>query len=112
MKKILTILPLIMVLCIFQGCKNKKNNNIPRKHVYYTYYGLVDLDTVTDIQHWDNKKWYRVRYSEKDSFDFDGEWKYIYGPINNYYCPTDNSYIQTEPDNQGRIMVTDMYWLK
>lgn len=88
-----------MLSCFLQGC---------RKHVYHTYYGDIDIDTMTIAFHQYGKDFYRVRYSEKDSFNWDGEWKYISGPIIDYYCPDSNVYVEMFKDNDGNMIGNEM----
>ena len=87
-------------------------------HVYHTYYGVIDIDTMEVAYTRNGFDWYLVRSVEKDSFNWDGVWKYIYGPIKDYYCPANNQYEETFPDNHGNIIIKefDPYhqydWLK
>ena len=89
-----------------------------KQYVYHTYYGDIDIDTMEVAYTIDGFDWYLVRSVEKDSFNWNGEWKYIYGPIKDYYCPVNNLYEETFPDNQGNTIVKgiDPYhqydWLK
>lgn len=101
MKKLIYIIP-IMLLFITLGCSK-------RQHVFHTYYGDIDIDTM-EVGMWDedDNECYEVYYSDKDSFKMLGEWKYISGPIRKYYCPKNDTYFDTWPDNQGRIIVKDI----
>ena len=97
MKKIIPIIAI--VLLTMTGC---------REHVYHTYYGDIDIDTMEVAYTRDGFDWYLVRSAEKDSFNWNGEWKYIYGPIKDYYCPANNLYEETFPDNQGNTIITEI----
>ena len=107
MKKLLI---LFVVIVLLTACGEK--------HIVHTFYGDFDLDTMEVAYTRDSLDWYLVRCSEKDSFYWCGEWKYIHGPIKDYYCPDSNLYEESCPDNQGRITMSriDPYhqydWLK
>lgn len=64
-----------MVLCIFQGC---------RKHVYHTYYGDIDIDTI-EAHPWDEEgPVYKINVIERDTI---------------YYKPFDKTYYKVFPSN-------------
>lgn len=92
MKKLLFVIALITMVI---GC---------RRHIYHTYYGDIDIDTMTVIFYdlKDSLPCYQVGTSELDSIEkVPGIWGYIYGPIRYYYCPQKDVYYYTFPDNQG-----------
>lgn len=97
MKKILIVIPLIVSSCILQGC---------RKHVYHTYYGDIDIDTIKpSFQRYETgNNYYKVDSTAKDSFFWQNRWFYIKGPIITYFCPQDDVYEQYFPDNSGRMI--------
>lgn len=75
-----------------------------RQHVFHTYYGDIDTDTM-EIAFFDLKDslpCYLVHEMEMDSVEKSpGVWGYIYGPLRFYYCPQKDAYYHTFPDNQG-----------
>ena len=89
-----------------------------KKHVYHTYYGDIDTDTMTASFERDGNPWYLVRYAEKDSFLWDDEWMYMDGPVMNYYCPALDIYEEEFPDNHNNRIIVEidpyhnMDWLK
>ena len=107
MKKIMFI---IVLLLEFTAC---------RQHVYHTYYGDIDIDTmeVALIEIKDNQPCYRVFSKDIDSVEKAlGVWGYIYGPLKYYYCPAKDTYYRTFPDNQGNAVLrgydpyTELYY--
>ena len=99
MKKIIPIIAI--VLLAMASC---------RQHVYHTFYGEIDIDTMKvafyDIK--DSLPCYLVHVSDLDSVEKSpGVWGYIYGPLKYYYCPAKDTYYHTFPDNQGREVVSE-----
>ncbi len=88
---------ILLLLMLFVGCK--------RQHVFHTYYGDIDIDTMEialyDLK--DSLPCYIVKISNLDSIEkAPGIWGYIKGPLYYYYCPDKNTYYTSFPDNQGR----------
>ena len=93
------IIPIIVILLEITAC---------RQHIYHTYYGEIDIDTMEvalyDLK--DNLPCYLVYVSELDSAEkAPGVWGYIYGPLKYYYCPAKDTYYYTFPDNQGNAVL-------
>lgn len=106
MKKILTV---IAVVILMVGCNKKPVQKNLRKHIYYTYVGIVDMDTVQDVfADSIGDKYYRVEYLEKDSFYWQNKWFYEEGPIITYFCPKTKKYYRTFPDNNGDMIGVDI----
>ena len=88
------------------------------KHVFQTYYGKIDTDTMLVAFQRDGHDWYKVHCCAEDSFNWNGEWKHLKGPIIDFYCPDLDLYEEEFPDNQGKRIVVgiDPYtrndWLK
>ena len=87
---------LLLTILILAGCG--------RQHVYHTYYGDIDTDTMEvafyDIK--DSLPCYLVKTAPCDSVEILlGMWKLIEGPIKFFYCPTKNTYYYSFPDNEG-----------
>lgn len=75
MRKILIILPMIMLSCFLQGC---------RRHVYHTYYGDIDIDTMQACP-WDKEgSVYKIHVIQKDTI---------------YFKPFDKTYYKVFPTN-------------
>ncbi len=86
----------LFIIVLMAGCG--------RQHVYHTYYGDIDTDTMEvdffDIK--DSLPCYLIRTIEYDSTEvIPGEWRYIEGPVEFYYCPNKNTYYYSFPDNEG-----------
>ena len=77
-------------------------------HVFSTYYGDIDIDSMEIAFNRDGHAWYLVRQCDKDSFNWDGEWKYLDGPIKDFYCPDLDLYEEEFPDNHGRRIVAEI----
>ena len=45
-------LPVILLLLALLGCK--------RQHVYHTFYGTIDTDTLEAVENWEDSQWYPV----------------------------------------------------
>lgn len=88
-----------MLLLVMVGC---------REHVYHTYYGDIDIDTmeVAFYEIKDSLPCYLVHVSDLDSVEKSPRvWGYIYGPLKYYYCPAKDTYYHTFPDNQGNAVL-------
>lgn len=96
MKKLLFVISITLLI----GCK--------KQHVYQTFYGPIDIDTLkVEMVDDEGLPWYKVYTIEKDSFIWDGIVKYLPSPSVILYSPQTNKYYKTSPDNQGRITVSD-----
>ncbi len=102
MKKCFIVLGLVLLFTT-ACCRHEE-----RQHVFHTYYGDIDIDTMEISFNRDSHNWYLVRQCDKDSFNWDGEWKYLKGPIMDFYCPDLNIYEEEFPDNQGRRIVAEI----
>lgn len=87
-------------LYLWKGCDNRQ--------VIHTYYGDFDTDTMAVAYTRNGHDWYKVNYSEKDSFNWDGNIVYVKGPIVDYYCPSEDIYEETFPDNLGNIISVEV----
>lgn len=86
---------------------NAKNLDVSedRIHRYHTYYGDIDVDTMTIEGYIDSLyPYYKVKVLDKDSFILKGDMKYIDGPIEYFYCPAKDRYYATFPDKYGNIV--------
>lgn len=96
MKKLVYI---ISVLVLF-GCCPKIDNKrqVGRKHVYSTYYGDFDIDTLK-VSLWteENYPCYRIKVIEKDSIILGDVVKYLPCPQEILYCPKKDCYYKLEP---------------
>jgi len=86
----------LFIIVLMAGCG--------RQHVYHTYYGDIDIDTMEvafyDIK--DSLPCYLIRTLEYDSVEIvPGEWGIIKGPVELFYCPDKITYYYSFPDNQG-----------
>ena len=70
MKELIYILFTILLVI---GCGHSKPAE-ERLHVFHTYYGDIDVDTMSIAFERDSHNWYLVRHVEKDSFNWDGRW--------------------------------------
>ena len=96
MRKLVILLTILMLV----GCG--------RQHVYHTYYGDIDTDTMEAKLIDDNSPCYIVYTTEKDSVEkAPGIWGYIYGPIIVYYNPSKNVYYKKfhSNDENGHVIV-------
>lgn len=86
MKKLLYLFVLIAVLV---SC---------RKHIYSTYYGDIDIDTLEILLHTeDNYPCYKVKVIEEDSIVIGDIVKYLPCPQQILYCPKKNCYYKLVP---------------
>ena len=96
MKKFLFIISIILLI----SCN--------KQHVYQTFYGPIDTDTLKVGMVDDNGlPCYELFVIERDSFIWDGVVKYLPSPSAILYNPQTNKYYKTSPDNQGRTTVSD-----
>lgn len=105
-KHVATFILIALWMLVSAGCR--------RTHVFHTYYGDIDVDTMEAKlwNHNDKSPCYIVHTMAKDSVEKDtGVWGYIEGPVVMYYNPKNNIYYKSFPDNQGRCVVveTDPY---
>ena len=96
MKKIMFLIVVIVMI----GCGDRQ--------ILHTYYGDFDTDTMEVAFTRGNQLWYKVRYSERDSFMMDGKLLFVKGPVIDYYCPSTNTYEETFLDNQGNIISVEI----
>lgn len=91
----------LMVVAILIGCG--------KHHIYHTYYGDIDIDTV-DVAFFtgDSLPCYKVYTAERDSVEkAPGVWGYIEGPISYFYCPDKDIYFYQfrSNDEHGNCIV-------
>lgn len=87
----------------------KGTSSCTKETIYHTYYGDIDVDTMSIEGTFDGYPYYLVHSSDKDSVEVvpgDGDWRAIDGPIYIYYCPQKDTYYYSSPDNQGRMIFT------
>lgn len=90
MRKLLIILPLMVLLCLLQGC---------RKHVYHTYYGDIDIDTMEVMSYdFDDSPCYVVKVIDSLTVEKTGGYA-GHGSIFIYYNPHKNIYNEQFPAN-------------
>lgn len=98
MKKILIILPLMFAFCFLQGC---------RKHIYHTYYGDIDIDTMQiNSYDFDDSPCYIVKTI--DSLTVEEAEGYVgHGAIIIYFNPYKKTYYKQFPtnDEHGNVIV-------
>lgn len=92
MKKILTV---IAVVILMVGCNKKPVQKNLRKHIYYTYVGLVDLDSIKNTDTFidtDSNLCYKLTVIGKDTV---------------YFKPYDRTYYMVFPthDEHGNCIV-------
>ena len=69
-----------------------------RKHIYSTYYGNVDIDTLEILMYTeDDYPCYKVKVVEKDSVIIGDIVEYVPCPQQILYCPKKDCYYKLEP---------------
>ena len=69
-----------------------------RKHVYSTYYGEFDIDTLKRPMFTEEHyPCYTIKIIERDSIFFDSIVKYLPSPAEILYCPEKNCYYKLMP---------------
>lgn len=98
MKKLLYLITMAMLLCTLQGC---------RKHVYHTYYGDIDIDTMEVYAYdLDSTPCYAVKIY--DSLTVEKTKLYVgHGPVVICFNPKKNVYYKQFPshDEHGNVVV-------
>ena len=99
MKKLVYI---IVILFLIVSCskvdKPSSKKKVEKPHVYSTYYGDIDIDTMK-VSMWADNIYpcYRVKVIERDSIFIGHIVKYLPCPQEILYCPKKNCYYKLEP---------------
>lgn len=120
MKKLIYLFIGLLLLTSCNSETSKTPQNSGRQHIFHTYYGDIDIDTMEVVMMDSGVPCYMVKYIEKDSFIWDGTVKYLPSPVQILYAPLKDKYFKLAPEyGTGQWSVYDFdpsfdyyYWLK
>ena len=91
----------LITITVFIGCS--------KQHIYHTYYGDINIDTMNVAFLEENGfPCYEVYTTDRDSVEkAPGVWGYIEGPVHYYYCPEKDTYFHQfrSNDEHGNCIV-------
>ena len=94
------IILVCLISCLLFSCSNKEQSD--RKHIYHTYYGTIDTDTLDALVDKDGSLMYVIlRYETKRWFAHAAGANKAW--VSEYYNPTHNRYFSVIYDDKGYV---------